>query len=369
MIKRTDSSVLNARGFTLMEALVSLIVVSIVLAGATALFLQNQKVSTAQVSLATMRTSLRAAMGTLSQDLRSLGAFMKTSGITAFSDNTEYGLRLLECNNINPSDLNNFIGGYTGYSADLPDRIRVVEPDLAKNTTLYSAYQRNTNEMKTIKIRPDDFVEGDILIITNANVTNDPNLWMTDLFEVTNVESIGGENPFSVLHFANNSTTGLNSPNGFGDHAYPSGSAVFRVRVWEYFIDHSDPDVPRLYRREFNRTLDLVAEYIEDMQLALGLDADGDSNISDSEWVTTGFNTITDDQMHTLRAVRVNMVARTGYVPVEMAGARIGTDDIYYRQPDVEDHQPNNETELPRYREVYEEVVYLRNLRPDRVSS
>ncbi|MBN2430957.1 MAG: PilW family protein [Acidobacteria bacterium] len=368
MRRKNALSVPNNRGFSLMEALVSLIVVSIVLAGATALFLQNQKVSTAQVSLATMRTSLRAAMATIGHDLRSVGAFMRSSGVTAYSGNTEFGLRLLECNNINPSDPSNHIGGYTGYSANLPDRIRVIEPDLAKNTTLYDSYQRNTNDFKSVKIRPDDFLIGDILIITNANVTDDPTLWTSDLFEVTNNQSVGGSNPFSILHFANNAPSGLNGPLGFGDHAYPPGSAVFRVRVWEYYVDLSDPTIPKLYRREFNRALELVAEYIEDLQVALGLDTNGDDNISDTEWVNTSFTAITDAQLHTLRAVRVTLVARTGYVPVEMAGKRAGTYDIYYRQPDVEDHQPDNETELPRYREVYEEVIYLRNLRPDRNS-
>jgi len=359
------SKIKNNQGFSLLEALLTVVIVTIVLGGVTFLFLENQKVTTAQISLSTLRISLRTAMSTLGGDIRNVGALMRSSGITADVGSTQYGLQLINCNNTDPSDEVHYIGGYTGYSSSIPDRVRIMEPDLAKNTTLYSPYQKNTNQFKSIKLDPTDFAIGDILIITNANVVDDLNLWQSHLFEVTNNESIGGANPFSILHFANNASTGLNGPQGFGDENYPTGSAVFRVRVWEYFIDNSEPEIPRLYRREFNRSKEIVAEYIEDMQVALGFDVNGDQYISDSEWLNTSFTAVTQAQLDTLRAVRITLVGRTGYIPVDMAGIKAGSDDIWYVQPSVEDHNPDNATVLPRYREVYQEVIYVRNLRPD----
>jgi len=48
-----------------------------------------------------------------------------------------------------------------------------------------------------------------------------------------------------------------------------------------------------------------------------------------------------------------------------MAGARTGTQDIYYRRPGIEDRSAGTVQSIPQFREVYTQVVMFRNLRPE----
>jgi hypothetical protein len=214
-----------------------------------------------------------------------------------------------------------------------------------------------------------------MILITNANLMQNPFDTsanpLADLFQACSATAPGSGNPYWTI--AVNCNTGFNPSTGFAN-SYASGSALTKVRIWEYYIDNSDPNIPRLMRREVKGTLggnvsaEVIAEYVEDFQLALGIDGlDGstpDNNIQPAEWMNTGFTGLTLNQLANMRAIRVSLIGRTVIVPETMAGGRTGANDIYYRRPALEDRSQGAIGPYPQYREVITEVVQLRNMRP-----
>jgi len=361
---------INSKGFSLVEALITMVIVLVVIGGATALFVQNQRATSAAVSVAMLRSNLRFALDVMSSELREIGAIMKASQVNVLSS---YQIPLIECTNANFQNYGSVsnLGHYQSYDAGLPDKIRIVEPEIINDAHLIEAYHKPSNQMKSVKITGGQFQEGDILLITNANLVNNPydptSGIYSDLFVPTNIQPSQSNNEFTEITFTPGQSP-LNSPQGLSND-YPEGSALMKVRIWEYYIDDTtDPNIPKLYRAEVNNPYpELVAEYIEDMQVALGIDTDGDNYISPSEWINTAFDNITPQQLFNLRAIRLTLVGRTGLIPKEMAGKDLGRDDLYYHAPAVEDHNPTgpySSTTIPYFREVYTTTIYLRNLRP-----
>ncbi len=364
---RLSGKNVNTRGFSLLEALISMVVMLIVLGGAVAVFVQNQRASAANVSLTLLRTNLRAAVQTMASDIRQIGAISRNTYVTAMSS---YNLPIIQCTNINPEVMESGynLQQYTGYDPAQSDRIRIIDPDLSKNTRLVEDMNNDTTSTaKTVKILNNELEEGDIVVITNSNLVEDPSAAFADLLEITTVQPDSSDNRFTEITFnpSGLNVKPLNMP-------YPAGSALVRVRIWEYYIDRTDPQIPKLYRLEArtNSHPELVAEFVEDFQVALGIDTNGNENVEDSEWVDTNFqNYFTapgSNQLANLRAVRITLIGRTGRVPVEMAGQRQNTQDINYRMPAMEDYTGSRyETSYPQFREAYTEVIFLRNMRPE----
>ena len=67
----------NRRGFSLLEAMITLVIMLVIIGGATALFFENQNATTAHVALAELRTNMRFALDTMASDLRVVGAYTK----------------------------------------------------------------------------------------------------------------------------------------------------------------------------------------------------------------------------------------------------------------------------------------------------
>ena len=367
------TSFIRPRGFSLMEAMITLVVMLLIIGGATAIFVQNQRATTAHITLAMLRANLRFAMETMSADLRPIGAV--TRAATPVVNRTSL-FPILDLKN--SGTYSSGFGSYNNYDGTLPDRIRIVEPDIINDASLYADYD-HSSQLKSIKILGDQFDDCDILLITNANMVDNPydpaSGATADLFQACNVQGPQSGNPFTEITFGRGCNHDLNPHGGFLND-YPSGSMLMKVRIWQYSIDQTDPKIPKLVREEVGgsdsgdnqcdspRPPEVVSEYVEDMQVAVGLDTSGDNNIQPGEWVNNNFQALTVAQLATLRAVRITLVGRTVMVPEVMAGRSAGANDIYYRRPAVEDRGAGAAGSMPQYREVYTEVIQLRNLRP-----
>jgi hypothetical protein len=267
------------------------------------------------------------------------------------------------------------LGAYSSYDSSQPDHLRIVTPEIINESALAGDYSTGSTTISSIKINGTSFQAGDMILITNANLMQNPFDTsanpLADLFQACSATAPGSGNPYWTI--AVNCNTGFNPSTGFAN-SYASGSALTKVRIWEYYIDNSDPNIPRLMRREVKGTLggnvsaEVIAEYVEDFQLALGIDGlDGstpDNNIQPAEWMNTGFTGLTLNQLANMRAIRVSLIGRTVIVPETMAGGRTGANDIYYRRPALEDRSQGAIGPYPQYREVITEVVQLRNMRP-----
>lgn len=363
----------SARGFSLVEAIITLLLVSIIIVAATAAFVQNQRITTSEVMRATLRSNLRYAVNVMAGDLRPVGAFSKWSQISAVG---AYAFSMLECTNTNwvpfaPSGTN--LGQYTGYDAGLPDRVRIADPDIINDARLYADYNPPSSQIKSIKLTGAQFEPGDLLIITDANLVGnplDPNAAIhADLLVPTTIVNPTTGNPFTEITInPGNQSGGINPPHGLS-YPYPSGSVLYKIRIWEYFIDATQADgIPRLYRREVravNSFPELVAEHVEDLQVALWLDTNNNGVMENTEWLNSSFQNLiaNKSQLAFLRGMRITLVGRTPMVPEAIAGRNIGG-SIYYQRPAIEDRTAGTISAAPMYREVYQEIVFLRNMRP-----
>jgi hypothetical protein len=149
---------------------------------------------------------------------------------------------------------------------------------------------------------------------------------------------------------------GISLPSG----GYAAGSLVIRAQHATFTIDAVD-GIPTLMMDPDAggpQTPQPLAEGVEDMQIALGVDVNGDLSISevgtlanDDEWQgnVNGDNTLTG----TLRAVRVSLVART-------TSGLVGNLNPYNRPP-VEDHAAGGTFDQFR-RRVLKTIVEIRNM-------
>jgi len=369
MNRHSLSRRIDRRGFSLVESLVTLVVMLLILAGATTVFFKNQQATAAHISLAMMRANMRFGMDTLCADMRQIGAYMRGAPISIKKAGVEFGL--IECTNSNWTQwiAGTGFGHYGGYDATISDRIRIVEPDIINDARLQRQYDPPSSQMKAVKLTGQPFDEGDLLLITNSTCFDNPwdpgNDVFADLFVPTTIQPDHSNNAFTEI--TANAGAGdpynVNAPNGLA-HSYPAGSTILKISIFEYYIDNTDPEIPKLMRRDVLNRTEEIASFVEDLQVALGIDANDDNNITGAEWITTGFTTLTETQLNHLRAMRISLTGRTMVVAESMAGLQAGAQDIYYRRPAVEDHPAGAATSVPYFREVYNETVMFRNLRP-----
>lgn len=153
---------------------------------------------------------------------------------------------------------------------------------------------------------------------------------------------------------------GINLP----PNGYPVGSLVIRAQHGRFFIADLD-GIPTLWldpdgdRTTTPADAEPLAEGIEDMQLAIGIDGDGDGGIAeigaaagDDEW----FYNVTGETATgtTVRAVRVTLVARTAN---QLAGMTVPA----FKRPKAEDHEQSTTFDAYRRRNL-RTTVELRNL-------
>ena len=369
--RRSDS------GFSLVEALVTVVLVSIIIGAATAAFVQNQRITTSEIMRANLRSNLRFAVNVMAGDLRPVGSYSKWTQVYGKG----HTFAPIECTNSQFQNWGNTgvnFGQYLGYDSSQPDRLRIIEPDIINDARLYSDYKGPEKNIQAVKITGQPFSKGDLLIITDANLLEnafEPGaVTHTALFVATGIQPDQSNNAFTIVTCNTGSDDGGINDTGGLPYSFPSGSALYKVRLWEYYIDQSNPAIPRLYRREVKGTApppELVAEYVEDFQVALWLDLDSDGVIDAGEWKNTDFAALTADpsQVRLLRAMRLTLTGRTPtVVDQSMAGSKLGTGDVYYQRPAVEDRAAGASvgtvSGAAYYREVYQEIIYLRNLQP-----
>lgn len=357
----------NRAGFSLVEALITLIITSVLIAGATALFVQNQRVSTAQISLAMLRSNLRFATDVMTDDMRQIGMLI---GMNWHIDGQELTIPLIRCTNSGaPTPI--FSGGpssfsyFPTYSANQSDCIQIMQVEVLDGVVLKKQPAGPSADLEVSQT--DELNDGDICLITDTNLSP---AGTYDIFEATNVQGPSASNPFTnVVHAP---ASAWNSPGGLSK-VYPPGSIILKFHAWLYYIKPADPakdNYPKLMRRDLNMSEEIVADYVEDLQVALGIDANSNNNVDAGEWVSTALDGITNAQLDQLRAVRISLIGRTPAVPEVMGGLQQGANDINYIRPAIAwadrpaGNDPEIETNRPYYREIYERTVFIRNLRP-----
>lgn len=142
---------------------------------------------------------------------------------------------------------------------------------------------------------------------------------------------------------------------------YTRGAMVIRAKVAEFYVEDLD-DVPTLWLDPDGEGIEdpePLAEGVEDLQIAVGVDADGDGGVLDEastedEW---HYNVVGDEAppditVTTWRALRITVVARA---------AVVDADGDWSRRPEIEDHIGATADDGFR-RRTTSTVVEIRNL-------
>ncbi|MHB1024533.1 MAG: PilW family protein [Desulfobacteria bacterium] len=264
-------------GFSLIEVMSALVILSIALVAVFATFISQQKSFTVQNQVAEMQQNLRQAVEYMSRDIRMAG----------------YGIpdNVAVPGTANPAGITSIRSLYAVDNTTGPDQIYILymfDMDANQPPAVTTAAMAETGFVNVDSTAGFLSTGGELVLITDSTTA--------DLFQTT---LAGG----GVLTFGTGAyNTGHTKLYGLG----PPPSSVAKARFVRYFIDSTtDPAHPTLMvDRMGGAEPQPVADDIEDMQLTYGLDTNADGTVD--SWVPPG--AVTPPQ---IRQVRLQFIART----------------------------------------------------------
>ncbi len=380
---------IKRQGFSLVEAIISLVIVSMILAAGAWLFFANQRTTTLELTMSFVRANLRQALNVLGKDIVQAGMLSRASKF----DFKGHLIRPIESGTIyHTYGLN--IGKFTSYNPNYPDKIQIISPDPVNTAYAVQDVSAHSSTLSNIKIDANNTPtninyqpkKGDYYIVTNANYIKDPfdpsSGVISNIFKLRNVTYTPQANDTPDHgHYRFRITPSLRE-------SFSSGAGLTKVNIHYYFVklyDNIDPPkLPELkcYIRNIHRSY-VVAEGIEDMQIAYGVDLNNNGIIDTNEWIQDPLS-ISDNDYYKLRAIKVTLSAISKPLPASYLGAKIvggnKTPHICFYKPFIGDEGNNNgnnngndvgtpnpfeNKDLPVYRIIASETYYLRNFMPD----
>jgi prepilin-type N-terminal cleavage/methylation domain-containing protein len=303
-------------GFTLIELLIALALFTFAIAGALAVAVSMTQGFREQRQVLAAETAVRGPMDMLADALRNASPAVASGNIQDVQTCTTGVLSVVD-------------------STTGPDRVDVVYAAGAVVTSLRSTYDSSSNT-SVVVTDASQLTAGDTVLITDTNQGH-----------LVVVSAVAGTT-LTLVAPACSPTL----PSG----GYPPGSLVIRAMRARFYVDVAgsvtdgvpalmiDPDADGPLPAE------PLAEGIEDMQIALGVDVDGNGAISTGEWeYSSGIGALSGS----IRAARITLVARAAH---ELVG---GTPSFY--RPAAENHPAATTADAYR-RRVLSTTVELRNL-------
>lgn len=326
------------QGFTLVEVLISLAISLVILFGILNLFDRSQETYVVQEEVAELQQNVRIAKMFVERDVRMAG-----SGTASFSFGGEV---------VYPIEFENNVDGTTGTAATLTDV--VVGTDVlvihyqnfnAEGCGVDPGGNPACDSMPQLILTADMPDTSAVAIVVDDLTTAPYSAWDSSCYcnGVTYTQPAPGM-PFiistpdgsqSAVLFQT-STLPLsnkigNSPyNGYPNkvlNTFPAGSTInffYADGLYEavYYISTVD-GIPCLVREANGGAQQVIAEYIEDLQCAFGLDTTADGSVD--AWVTN--SDLTTTQMPQVRLVRMNLLGRSAHGHKGFNGQRPATED------------------------------------------
>ena len=264
-------------GFSLIEVMSALVILTIALTAVFATFISQQRSFTVQNRVAEMQQNLRHAVECTSRDIRLAGYGIP--GIVTVPNNviaagvTSMRTLYAKDNTTGPDEI------YVLYMLDMDAN----QPPTVNSIAMASAGSVTVDN--AVGFLP---AGGELVLVTDASTA--------DIFQTI---SVGG----NVLTFGGVYGGIAHTLYGVG----PPAATVAKARFLRYFIDGSDPAHPTLMvdRNIPGQAAQPVADDIEDMQLDYGIDTSAPADGIVDSWVP---NPATLSQV---RQVRLRFVART----------------------------------------------------------
>jgi prepilin-type N-terminal cleavage/methylation domain-containing protein len=273
-------------GFTLIEIMIAVAILSIALAAVFSTFDSQHKSYVVQNGVAQMQENVRGGMLYIEDELRnaaSIPSLNLSLPPALFGGSVPISL---------VSGLGVADGGVGG-----PDGIFIISLQSGQTTLASNSGESVPVQADTDVASLEGWEAGDLAIVydgTNASFVF-----------VTGVQD-------SPTRFNHHSIAGSIFGQNKLNYDYGVGTSVARIRYSGYSIDNSTPAHPRLLRtyldNNANFTSDIVADDIEDMQLLLGIydNTTGAITEKDGSWFT-GANA---SQLASVRQIRIQLVGR-----------------------------------------------------------
>jgi prepilin-type N-terminal cleavage/methylation domain-containing protein len=279
-------------GFTLIEIIFALVILSIALAGVFSTFNSQHKSYIVQNEVAQMQESVRGGVLYMEDDLRN-AACIPSLNLSLPPELFGGTVPISLVSGLGVAD-----GGVNG-----PDGIFVVSLQSGL-TSLASSAGVSVGVSDSLDVTSvQDWQAGDIAIVYNDTAASF--VFITGVQDSsTRLTHNSGSSTSGIFDAYNNNKLGAN---------FDAGTSVARLRYSGYAIDSSTPEHPRLVRmyldNSANFTSDIVADDIEDMQVLLGVYDNTTGTIAehDASWFT-GANL---SKLASVRQVRIQLVGRT----------------------------------------------------------
>ncbi|RJP24546.1 MAG: prepilin-type N-terminal cleavage/methylation domain-containing protein [Deltaproteobacteria bacterium] len=272
-------------GFTLVEVMAALAILTIAMTAVFATFTSQQKSFTTQNRVAEMQQNLRQAIEYMTRDVRLAG----------------YGIpdNVAIPNNVVAAGVTSMRSLYAKDNTAGPDEIHILYLyDMDANqppTTITAAMPTPSAELNVATVL--GYITGDLVIVSNGT--------SADLFEVTSVQTAA----LKLQHNPGGSARDYNAPGGHSPWpVYDVGSTLAKARFTRYYIDSSDPAHPTLMVDRMGALAPQpLADDIEDMQFTYGLDTDITPDGVVDTW------TPSPASPGQIRQVRIQLLARTRF--------------------------------------------------------
>lgn len=294
-------SLVSARGYSLIELLIVLVILGVISAGLYSTFNSGQREYSVRQATIRMQQQARLAMMNLEKDLKKIGYGFSSIGKLSFNvyaSGAATTWTMVECTNnsvvaaINNAPNTDTIGfRYYGGALDVDTDVtlRTDHPDSSANTPVSDSA---------------GFSEGDFFIIYDPHDSSKP----ASMLQVTGTSNAAGGD--SVIH--NSGTSAYNPPNAtnlFPAGGYPTGSIVLNLGsnnfAWcRYYVD-ANRNLVMQYRKSPSAgvTSRVVAVGVEDLQIKY--------QFADGKWLDAPISGDANYDIDDIRTVRVSIIVRT----------------------------------------------------------
>jgi prepilin-type N-terminal cleavage/methylation domain-containing protein len=270
------------KGFTLVELMVSLVIFSFAIAGVLAVAVAMTRAFREQRRVVATENAVRAPLDFIVDALRQASPGVTTGTITDGQD----------CS---------FTAGAISFvdNTTAPDELTIVYASGGVVSTTHSVVDGSSTSITIPTEHVAQFAVGDYVLVTDGA--------QGTLVAVTSVGT-------DALGIAPTCTT------AFPGAGYPAGSMLIRAQRARFVIEDLD-GIPtlKLYANGATSDAEPVAEGVEDLQVALGVDADGDGAVT-GDILAYGTGTTSDEWIGNasgdvlpagaIRAVHVVLVSR-----------------------------------------------------------
>ena len=299
------------RGFTLIELMISLVLFSFAIAGALSIAVSLTNGYREQRQAVETEMSVRAPMDFLSDAIRSSvpgipnGAQLSSATGTACATSPCNGNTAPIASTVQDTHTCQLGAIWTVDHTNAPDDLYVTYASGAVVTRLHQVvpFDPSTGSSFTV-MNSTGILPGDYLLVVDSLNTQGTIVQVSPTWTNPGYNAAG--TPVTLVSPSCASGTIL-KPAGGG---YGDGSLVNRAYRAHFYIDPTTYGVPTLIMDPDGRgvTQEPLAENIEDMQIALGIDVDNNGTIDPTEWA---YSATTPGALTGLvRAVRITLTAK-----------------------------------------------------------